>query len=279
MKKIVGWLIGIVIVIIMLIPIIAEYTGGGKIRIISYDQFVTLFDHEEGISLVYFGNPNDENFKDVQETLKIIRDEFGGRDGFEIFVVDHATISEEDLEEIRDYFETEVAYVLIVDGRLSQIIEGDTTLSDLRTMMDMYINFIIPENSINYNQIRTFAEFERAVNGRNPRMIVFGTDDCPWAGRYRVMLNDLLDHADLRIYYINLTEMDQDYRFDLEQILDSGIKIPAECTAGDEDQPLSQPFGTPLTLFTRRGEVIDCIGGYVNAERLIPYLSRTGMLE
>ena len=56
------------------------------------------------------------------------------------------------------------------------------------------------------------------------------------------------------------------------------LKILAKCNREGEEQSLSEGFGTPLTLFTAKGETIDCIGGYVDKDELLTKLKEVGMI-
>jgi thioredoxin-related protein len=61
--------------------------------------------------------------------------------------------------------------------------------------------------------------------------------------------------------------------------MDLGLKIPASCSSTGEEVDLQPGFGTPLTLFTKNGKVIDCISGYVNKSELITKLETVGMID
>ena len=50
-------------------------------------------------------------------------------------------------------------------------------------------------------------------------------------------------------------------------------------TATEKETKLEPGFGTPLTLFTKKGKVIDCINGYVNKETLVSKLETVGMIK
>lgn len=96
-------------------------------------------------------------------------------------------------------------------------------------------------------------------------MNVFGRTDCYHCNRYVPEYNKISNNHKLKVYVFNENEIEgKEY----SKIMDLDLIIPARCTSIDSDQKLSDGFGTPLTLFTKSGEVIDCISGYVDADTL-----------
>ena len=55
--------------------------------------------------------------------------------------------------------------------------------------------------------------------------------------------------------------------------------VPAKCSSEGKEFKLSDGFGTPLTLFTKDGKVVDCISGYVNRSSLIDKLKTNNMIS
>ena len=102
-----------------------------------------------------------------------------------------------------------------------------------------------------------------------------------WLGRkeylkFKPIYNEVAAENKLDIYYLDSDSMDSTEH---SKILSSGLKIPGTCTESGEEQPLSSSFGTPLTLFTKKGKVIGCISGYVAKDGLLSKLKSVGMLK
>jgi thiol-disulfide isomerase/thioredoxin len=273
-KKMKGWIFGLLLVAILAIPIIVDYVRKGQIRVIPYSEYLEVL-RQPGFSLIYFGDTKSDSFDPTKETLLNLRDEFEFA-RVNVLAVNFPELDPIYQEELRDIFESETAYVFISDGRVVHVIEGETTISSIRVIINKYVMFIIPEEEVKYTPVTDHREFRRTIESRSTTMMVFGNDGCEWCLRFRVVFNDLLQEHDLRIHYANATQMDPEV---WTAIMDDEIIIPGKCVQTNEDTPMSQGFGTPLTLFMRRGQVIDCISGYVGVETLTQILKEVEMLD
>ena len=117
----------------------------------------------------------------------------------------------------------------------------------------------------------------KVIKSKNVIMTVFGRNSCYWCNKFKPVYNEVAQEQNVEIYYIDSDSFDKD---EYNKILNSGLNIPAKCTESKEkDLPLSSGFGTPLTIFTKKGKEIDCIGGYVNKASLESKLKSVGMIK
>ncbi len=269
-KKII--IIGI-IVIILVFPIILDYIKTNSISIKSYEEFsknisTTTF------SLVYYGDTNTKDYKPYKQTLIDLKKEYK----IDVYSIDNKTISQDNrskLISLNSEFKNENVYAIIRDGELLYINSNRLTKEDLIKLIDKYNNNIIPEDEIAYKTVSTYKEYMKIVNSKEITMAVFGRNSCAWCNRFKPIYNEVAAENNLNIYYFDSDSFDSN---EYGKILNSGLMIPASCNNKGTDIPLSSGFGTPLTLFTKEGKVIDCISGYANKTSLLTKLKSVGLI-
>ena len=181
----------------------------------------------------------------------------------------------DELVEQNETFEKGNVYALVKDGKIVKVIESSNT-EYLEGQINKYVNNEIPEDEIAYKTVETYKEFNALYKGKKTIMHVFGRNTCYYCNIFKPVYNDLAAENNLDVYYYDSDSFDST---EYNKILNSGIKIPAECASSGEETPLSSGFGTPLTLFTKNGKVTGCISGYVDSEKLESKLKEVGMLK
>ena len=63
------------------------------------------------------------------------------------------------------------------------------------------------------------------------------------------------------------------------KIINMDLTVPAKCNTEGVEFKMYEGFGTPLTIFTKNGKVIDCISGYVNRNSLIEKLKNNNLIS
>ena len=108
-------------------------------------------------------------------------------------------------------------------------------------------------------------------------MAVFGTTDCYHCNRFKPVYNSIAGKYDLdTIYYFDAKLYNSN---ELKKILNLDLIVPAKCSSDGNEFKLANMSGTPLTIFTKNGKVIDCLGGYVNRDKLITKLKELKMIS
>ena len=64
-----------------------------------------------------------------------------------------------------------------------------------------------------------------------------------------------------------------------KKVVNLDLTVPSKCSSTGAEFKLSDGFGTPLTIFTENGKIIDCISGYVNRSALIEKLKSVKMIS
>ncbi len=138
--------------------------------------------------------------------------------------------------------------------------------------------FLFPpkKDVISYKTVSTYDEYKTIVDSDKIVMSVFGRNSCSWCNKYKPVYNEVAGEYDVDIYYFDSDSFDKD---EYSKIRNMGLKIPSSCVREGVEKDLSEDFGTPLTLFTKKGKTIDCIGGYVDKDALVTKLKDVGMIK
>ena len=273
MEKLKKVLLPVILVVILLLPILVNYINNRKVSVKDYSEFKAETSNSE-FSLVYFGDTSDEKYKDIQNKIVDLRSKYE----VDAFAVNMGNLSGEEIDELveqNEKFEKGNVYALVKDGKIVKVIESSNT-DYLEGQINKYVNNEIPEDEIAYKTVETYKEFSALYKGKKTIMHVFGRNTCYYCNIFKPVYNDLAAENNLDVYYYDSDSFDST---EYNKILNSGIKIPAECASSGEETPLSSGFGTPLTLFTKNGKVTGCISGYVDSEKLETKLKEVGMLK
>ena len=271
-----SWIIAIVIIIILLIPIYVDYYKNNNVETIkSYNAYTELV-NKNGFAVIYVGKDADSKV----DTLKNLKKEFNTSEtSAEFKTIDNSKINETDKtsfsNESIDLDKT--SWIILNEKEVAYQSSEDLSEKQLETLINKYLNHIIPEEEIAYKTVSTYDEYMKVIKSKNVIMTVFGRNSCYWCNKFKPIYNEVAQEQGVDIYYIDSDSFDKD---EYNKILNSGLNIPAKCTDSKEkDLPLSSGFGTPLTIFTKKGKEVDCIGGYVNKASLESKLKSVGMIK
>lgn len=115
-------------------------------------------------------------------------------------------------------------------------------------------------------KVETYAEFNTLISRPNKNMfVVFGRQGCYFCEKYIPILNEVSQEYKVEIIYIDLLSLDAS---DYENVINTPLIIPGECTKDGIDSKLSAGFGTPLSLFINNNETYSCIRGYKDKKSL-----------
>lgn len=271
-----SWIIAIVIIIILLIPIYVDYYKNNRIENLkTYSSYTELL-NKNGFAVIYVGKDVDTKV----DTLKNLKKEFNTSEtSAEFKTIDNSNVSNDD----KTSFEKEnidvakTSWIILNEKEVVYQSSEDLSETQLETLINKYLNHIIPEEEISYKTVSTYDEYMKVIKSKNVIMTVFGRNSCYWCNKFKPVYNEVAKEQGVDIYYIDSGSFDKD---EYNKILNSGLNIPAKCTEDKEkDLPLSSGFGTPLTIFTKKGKEVDCIGGYVNKASLESKLKSVGMIK
>lgn len=113
-----------------------------------------------------------------------------------------------------------------------------------------------------YNEItitNDYKTLDGKINNNETFMLTLGKTGCKFCELYKPVLLKIQNNYDFNYTFIDLNMLSND---DYNALMDSDITIPKKCTDNEFDVPLSNGFGTPLSLIYYKGTIIDCIRGY-----------------
>lgn len=265
-------IIGVVIVIaILLLPIIVDYFKESKGSTMNYQNYIKTLESGE-FALIYYGDTEEENFSDISKIL----DAKKAKHKIEVGAINVNELSAENKESIikKDY--PDRGWLILKNGSVYNVLDVKTTQEELEEQINLYYYNIIPKDKIAYLTAKNAASYKKAIKSKEVIMSVFGRSTCSWCTEFKPVYNEMAATHDLKIYNFDSDVYDEK---EYKKIMDMGLIVPKKCTQSGEDEKLSADFPTPLTIFTKGGKVIDCIGGFVPKDTLEKTLKEVGMIK
>ncbi len=278
-------IIAVAVILVMLIPIFMDAVSNTILTEVEYDKFnervVETSNYD--FALFYVAPSSDDDIKDQKNNVKKIVERYTSvatNKTLMAFYIDSTKLSDGEKKELLgDDVEEDTGYVIAVNGEVLKTFEGSLGDSELDDIVQVYSTNaeVIPKDMVHYKTLKDAKEFTTLIKDKKKvNMFVFGRDSCFYCNQFRVVYNTVIEENDIdNIYYIDSDTFDSE---EYDKIMDSGLMIPAKCNSGTEKR-LQEGFGTPLTLFTKNGKVIDCIGGYTNKSSLLTQLKTVGILK
>ena len=278
MKNIGIKLIVIAVIILMLIPIISDIVASNVLKKISaseFDKFVSDTSNYK-LGVLYIGEDNKDVKKTIDATIKEYKD---NKSEIEVsgYFMDASKLSEADAVRVVGISGVRTAYIFAVNGEVLKIEPQAITDAKLTSYVKEFTSSGIDEELKHYKVVDTADGYKKLVKDKKTiTMAVFGKDSCAWCNLFKPVYNIVAEEYNLDIYYFDSDSYDKE---EYKKIMDLGLTLPASCNNGKE-KALADGFGTPLTVFTKNGKVIDCISsGYMNKSALITKLKTVGMIN
>lgn len=281
-EKTIKTLIIVLVVVLMAAPIIIDKVFGSIPKSIEYKELDATIANTQnyGFALVYVAPGSDESIRDKKKDVKKVMNEIvdeSTKKPLTAYYLDYENLSASEIKAIFGNEDEEIAYMFIVNGEILNTIKGEITMQELENYAKYDSGNNFNPNLTNYKVPADASEYKKLIKRKNDvTMTVFGRDTCFYCNKFKVVYNRVAVEKNLDIYYINSDSFDDD---EYDKIMKMGLKIPASCSSTGKEVELQPGFGTPLTLFTKNGKVIDCINGYTNKANLITKLETVGMLK
>jgi len=267
------WIIVLGVVVIIMLPILVDFIGNSKVNEITYDKYLEIKEKGEN-ALIYVGDLSKDSYDDTVDVLKEVIAGATSTDyssEYSVYSIDSTELTEEEVASLG----TSSGYVYMIEGDTQKTLSTATT-DYLVDLVDAYYNANLNSENASYKVAKNAAAYEKLVNSKDVTVAVFGRDTCYYCNIYKPVYNAVAEKYGIDIYYFNSDSYDSK---EYEKVLKLGLKIPAECNSTGEESLLSDGFGTPLTLITKKGKTIDCISGYVNRETLIAKLAENKLIK
>ena len=115
-EKIKGWIFGVIVLIILLIPIITDYYKSKSIEVISYDTYKDTVSNSN-FALFYIGNPKSKTYNSIEDNLLALRTDFD----IVISALNTEKLTEDEKNELaKNKIDFETGYVFAKDGEVDK---------------------------------------------------------------------------------------------------------------------------------------------------------------
>lgn len=112
----------------------------------------------------------------------------------------------------------------------------------------------------------TYSEYEEKMNTEAPFLVVIVRDGCGYCEMYEPILKEVAEEYKLPIYYINMTNLNND-------------EYTALGTSNSYFKKNQGKWGTPTTLFMYGSTVVDSIPGYVDKDKFVDFVKENFKVE
>lgn len=260
-----GLIIFIVVLVILFIPIISDYIKKQSIEVLSSKEISEKIENNETL-LVYVGDLE----KETKKELKSFRDATKNEASYE-----YGVYSTKQSDEVKKLFGDKVKVAVIIEGDIQKIYdEYDEKIIDKDVKKYLLSN--INDDNASYKVAENFKAYKKLIKGEDVVMSVFGRESCYYCNKFKPVYDAVAEKYNIDIYYF---DSDNYNSSEYKKIINLDLTIPAKCNSQGAEFKLSDGFGTPLTIFTKDGKVIDCISGYVNRKSLVEKLKNVKMIS
>lgn len=121
------------------------------------------------------------------------------------------------------------------------------------------------QGKVGFTEI-TYSEYEEKMNAKEPFLVIIVRDGCGYCEMYEPIVEEVANEYRLPIYYINMTNLNND-------------EYTALGTSNSYFKKNQGKWGTPTTLFMYGNSVIDSIPGYVAKDEFVKFVKENFKVE
>ena len=272
MKKKSVCIMGVIIVLLLIGLLFIATIENNKIQLIEFNKIKSLVEEYNGETnkdfVFLYNGEIDKNIKNYSKRIKK-----NNR-----VVTYQVNLTDEEMKSLStDEISIEKdGYIVYVEGELMGFISNKLDEAKKDELVKKYLYGYIPEDERYYQVLSTGEEYIKKFNSNNYTVAVFGASDCTFCTKYLPIVNNVAKKYNLNIYYFDRDTYDPD---EYQKVIDLDFTIPGSCTQSGEDTSLGSKFDKPLTVITKKGELVGCIKGYVNEGVLVGKLVETKVIK
>lgn len=260
-----GLIIFIAIVVILFIPIISDYIKSRNIEVLSSNDITTKISDSETF-LVYVGDLDKNTKKELRNMRDMTKTDYS---------IEYGVYSVKDSADIDSILGEDVSVAIVIEGDIQKTYTK-YDVDSLNDDIDKYFLGNITEDNRVYKVAKNYNAYKKLVKSDEVVMAVFGRDTCYYCNKFKPVYNAVAEKYNLDIYYF---DSDNYNSKEYSKIINMDLTVPAKCSTEGTEFKLSDGFGTPLTIFTKKGKIVDCISGYTNRKSLIEKLKTNNLLS
>lgn len=164
--------------------------------------------------------------------------------------------------------------VIVQNGKVIDTAVGYTDGSEYVEFFTS--NEMIPDDAVYseeaYLTFIDYDEYEDLIEESGKQIVVIGQTSCSHCIAIKPALNSVAEEYNLKINYLNLTEMTEYESNDLSESL-------KDLEYSDPDFVESGSFGTPLTLIIENDKIVDYISGSRTKSQLVREFKKAGLIS
>ena len=226
-----------------------------------YNDFLTKFESKEE-KIVFIGR---EGCSWCQ-LFRPIFDYYTEKYDFSYTYIDTGDLVEKDFNKLIDKIEVKedkfgtplVAFVK--DGKVTEIIDGYVDESKLLNILKEHeLADTDEKDSLNYLD---FESLKKTIKSKEKSLIVIGQTYCSFCIKFKPILMNVADTKNVKIYYMNYDAVEE--QTELKEYLSNFEEF--------------SNFGTPLTIITENGKILDSLNGYRTENEFVKFLTDNNLL-
>lgn len=267
-----SYVIGAFIVALLIGLLFFATAESNKIKLVEFDDIASLVQEYNGEKskdfLFLYNGEIDKSIKDYSKHIKK-----NNR-----IMTYQVKLTEEELEKLStdDIKIENNGYIVYVEGELMGFISNSLDETKKDELVKKYLYGYIPVEERYYQVLSTADEYIKKFNSNEYTVAVFGASSCTFCTKYLPIVNEVAKKYNLNIYYFDKDTYDSN---EYEKVMDLDYTIPGTCTQSGEETTLGSKFDKPLTVITKKGNLVGCIKGYVNEDTLVEKLIETKVIK
>lgn len=260
-----GLIIFVCVVILLFIPIIVDYVKKQNIEVLSSSEISSKISAGETM-LVYVGDFEKTTKKELRKMRDLTKNDYS---------YDYGVYNVKNSKDIKKLVGEDTLVAIIIEGDIQKTYSKYDS-KQLNKDVNKYFLAKLDESNSSFKVAENFNAYKKLVKSDDIIVSVFGTTNCGHCNRFKPVYDAVAEKYDLDIYYFDSLKYDKEQ---YKKIVNMDLSVPAKCGSTGKDFKLSDGFGTPLTIITKKNKVIDCISGYRNRSALIEILKSNNLIS
>lgn len=193
------------------------------------------------------------------------------------YYIDSSKLKNSHRKEILKKLEIEHATpttVIVEKGKVIDTLIGYTPADEFIEFMVK--NEMLPEDAVYSKEknitVIDYEKYSEMIESEKQHIIVIGQTTCPHCIAFKDAMNSVAGDYDIKIYYLNLTDMSEEERTDFFESL-------RKIEYNDPDFVNKGSFGTPLTLIIKNGKVENYLSGERSTSQFAKELKKMGLIQ
>lgn len=254
-----------IIVALLFVPIIMDYVKKLNIEVLSSNEISEKIKDGETF-LVYVGDVDKNTKKELRKMRDLTKNQYS---------YEYGVYSVKDSNEIQNLLGDNVKVSIVIEGDIQKTY-NEYDKKDLTKDVNKYFLAKITDENASYKVAENYNAYKKLVKGEDTIVSVFGTTNCGYCNKFKPVYDAVAEKYDIDIYYFDSLKYDQKQ---YKKIINIDLVVPAKCSSNGSEFKLSDGFGTPLTIITKKNKVVDCIRGYRNRSALIEIFKSNNLIS